>query len=107
DVIAALALYQRARAIDPAEVSESDLARVRGKAAVSKLPPQYRAIPSAASVTKADVAALLGVRLEGLVARGRPLQAIITDIRGNWAERWITAVVRAGIMELLANYQFQ
>jgi tetratricopeptide (TPR) repeat protein len=107
DVIAALALYQRARAIDPAEVSESDLARVRGKAAVSKLPPQYRAIPSAASVTKADVAALLGVRLEGLVARARPSQAIITDIRGNWAERWITAVVRAGIMELLANYQFQ
>jgi S-layer homology domain len=47
------------------------------------------------------------VRLETLVARARPSQAIITDVRGNWAEHWITSVVRAGIMELPANYQFQ
>ena len=107
DVIAALASYERARTIDPSEVSEADLARIRGKVAVSRLPAQYRAIPSATTVTKADVAALIGVRLEALVARARPSQAIITDIRGNWAERWITPVVRAGIMELPANYQFR
>jgi tetratricopeptide (TPR) repeat protein len=107
DVIAALASYERARTIDPSEVSEADLARIRGKVAVAKLPAQYRAIPSATSVTKADVAALIGVRLEALVARARPSQAIITDIRGHWAERWIIPVVRAGIMELPANYRFQ
>jgi tetratricopeptide (TPR) repeat protein len=107
DVIAALASFERARAIDPSEVADADLARVRGKAAVSKLPDQYRAIPTADSVTKGDIAALIGVRLETLVAQARPSQAIITDIRGHWAERWITPVVRAGIMETLANYQFQ
>jgi hypothetical protein len=107
DVIAALASYERARSIDPSEVSDADLARIRAKAAVSKLPAQYRAIPSATSVTKADIAALIGVRLGSLVASARPSQAIITDVRGHWAERWITPVVRAGIMETLANYQFQ
>ena len=107
DVIAALAAYERARGIDASEVSDTDLARIRAKAAVTKLPAQYRAIPSASSVTKADVAALIGVRLDALVARARPSQAIITDVRNHWAERWITPVVRAGIMETLANYQFQ
>jgi tetratricopeptide (TPR) repeat protein len=107
DVIAALAAYERARAIDASEVPDADLARIRAKAAVTKLPAQYRAIPSASSVTKADVAALIGVRLDALVSRARPSPAIITDVRNHWAERWITPVVRAGIMETLANYQFQ
>ncbi|MGH9384698.1 MAG: tetratricopeptide repeat protein [Vicinamibacterales bacterium] len=107
DIIAALASYERARNLDASEVSDADLARIRGKAALTTLPEPYRAIPSSSGITKGDMAALIGVRLESLVVRARPSQIIITDIRGHWAERWITAVVRAGIMETLANYQFQ
>jgi len=32
---------------------------------------------------------------------------VITDLRGSWAERWIMAVARAGVMEAFANHTFQ
>jgi len=107
DVLGALSTYERARAIDPSEVPDSALARLRAAAALAKLPAQYRAIPTNPSVTRADIAALVGVRLEALLARAQPRQVIITDLRGHWAQPWITPVVRAGIMDTGANYEFE
>ena len=107
DVVGALAAYERARTIDPGEVPEGALPRLRAAAALAKLPPEYREIPAGAAVTRADIAALVGVRLEPLIARARPRQVIITDIRGHWAQPWIAPVVRAGVMDTLANYEFE
>ncbi|MDP2319432.1 MAG: S-layer homology domain-containing protein [Acidobacteriota bacterium] len=107
DVVGALSAYEQARAIDLAEVPESAVARVHARAAFMKLPAEYRAIPGNTGVARGEVAALIGIRLETLVARARPRQLIITDVRGHWAQQWITAVARAGIMDPLPNYQFQ
>ncbi|MFA5907338.1 MAG: tetratricopeptide repeat protein [Vicinamibacterales bacterium] len=107
DMVGALSAYERARAIDLGEVPDSVVARVRARAALMKLPAEYRAIPSNPGVTRAEIAALIGIRLEALVARARPRQLIITDVRGHWAQQWITAVARAGIMDPLPNYEFQ
>ena len=102
-----LSAYERARTIDESEVPDAVLNRIRAKAALLKLPAEYRAIPSNAGTTKGDVAALIGIRLASLVARASPRQVIITDIRSHWAQQWITAVVRAGIMETPPNYEFE
>ncbi len=107
DVVGALSAYERSRALDPAEVPENALARVRARAALLKLPVEYRAIPANAGVARGEIAALIGIRLEALVARARPRQLVITDIRGQWAQQWIIAVARAGIMDPLPNYEFQ
>lgn len=107
DAVGALANYERARRIDPNEVPDSVITRLRSAAALAKLPNEYRAIPERASATRADVAALVGVRLESLLARAQTRQVIITDVRGNWAQQWITPVVRAGVMDTLANYDFE
>jgi tetratricopeptide (TPR) repeat protein len=104
DVLGALSTYEQARAIDPSEVPESALVRLRGAAALAKLPAQYRAIPESTAVTRADVAALIAVRLESLIARAQPRQVIITDVRGHWAQPWIASVVRAGVMDPLPTY---
>ena len=32
---------------------------------------------------------------------------VLTDIRGNWAQSWILAVTRAGILDPFANHTFQ
>ena len=40
----------------------ASIARLRAAAALAKLPAEYRAIPSSASVTRADIAALVGVQ---------------------------------------------
>ena len=39
--------------------------------------------------------------------RPPPRQAVVTDLRGHWAERWILAAVRAGVMDTQPNYTFQ
>lgn len=107
DVVGALSAYERARAVDLAEVPDSVLARVRARAALMKLPAEYRAIPGNPGVSRGEVAALIGVRLDALVARARLRQLIITDVRGHWAQQWINAVARAGVMDPLPNYEFQ
>ena len=106
-MLGALAAYERARSIDPAEAPESAVNRLRASAALAKLPAEYRAIPGNATVTRADVASLIGVRLEALINRAKPRQVIITDIRGHWAQAWIAPVVRSGVMDTLPNYEFE
>lgn len=107
DVVGALSAFERARAIDPSEAPDAAIARLRAAAALAKLPAEYRDIPGHPSVSRAEIAALVGVRLEGLIAKARPRQLIITDIRGHWAQPWIAPVVRAGVMDTLANYEFE
>lgn len=107
DPEAALVAYEKARALDPSEVPEAAVTRVRELTALAKLPAEYRAIPAAPIATRADIAALIGVRLAPLVAQARPRQVVITDVRNNWARDWISAVVRAGIMDTQPNYTFQ
>jgi tetratricopeptide (TPR) repeat protein len=107
DDMGALAAYERARAVDPGEVPESVIAKLRERVRISKLPAEYRSIPGESTVTRAQIAALIGVRLEPLIARAKPQQVIVTDIRNHWAQQWITPVVRAGIMDTLPNYQFE
>jgi tetratricopeptide (TPR) repeat protein len=107
DAVAALDAFERARAIDAAEVPDSVINRLRAAVALAKQPAEYRAIPERASVTRAEIAALVGVRLDALIARARPRQVIITDIRGHWAQPWIAPVVRSGVMDTLPNYEFE
>jgi hypothetical protein len=107
DVVGALSAYEQARAIDAGEVPESAINRLRAAAALAKLPAEYRAIPSNASVTRAEIASLVGIRLESLLARAQPRQVIITDVRGHWAQPWIGPVVRSGVMDTLPNYEFE
>lgn len=107
DVVGALSAYERARAVELGEVPDNVMARVRARVALMKLPAEYRAIPANSGVARGEIAALIGIRLEALVARARTRQLIITDVRGHWAQQWITAVARAGIMDPLPNYEFQ
>lgn len=106
DAAASLSAYERARDLDPAEVPDAVLARARTRAALAGLPAEYRAIPDRAAATRADVAALIGHRLRALLAQAPRRQAIVTDVRGHWAEAWIDAVVSAGVMDALPNYAF-
>jgi tetratricopeptide (TPR) repeat protein len=104
---AALAAYEKASALDSNEVPAETLARVRERVAFAKLPPEYQGIPTASTVTRAQLAALIGVRLQPLLASVQPRQVVVTDIRTNWARDWILPVVQAGVMETQPNYTFQ
>ena len=75
---------------------------------LARLPAEYRAIETAAQITRGDLAALIGVRLAPLVQAARRRDAIvITDTRNHWASTWIMAVARAGIVDPYDNHTFQ
>ncbi len=72
------------------------------------MPEAFKAIPQAPRVTRADLAALVGARLETWIAQVPPTSpGLITDVREHWAQRWILAVTRAGLMEVYPNHTFQ
>jgi tetratricopeptide (TPR) repeat protein len=105
---AAARSYDQAAAIEPAADYAARADRARERAELAKLPVAYHAIPSSPAITRGELAALLGVRLDELLARSRRRSAVvITDMRGYWASTWILAVARAGVMEVYPNHTFQ
>jgi tetratricopeptide (TPR) repeat protein len=104
----ALDAYNTAYALEPGEALESKIDDLRSRAAFAAMPAEYRSIETAPTVTRAQLAALLGVRLDALLKRARGSNAIvITDTRGSWAAPWILQTARAGIMEVYPNHTFQ
>jgi tetratricopeptide (TPR) repeat protein len=100
--------YADSLAIEPNAAVEARVAAARARSALALLPPEYRALDGAAQITRADLAALVGIRLGTLVQNApRVNPALITDVRNSWAAPWIMAVARAGIMEPFANHAFQ
>ena len=108
DLTGAVDALDRAVALDPSEANREALARARERAETSALPADYRGIRTLPQVTRGDLAALVGVRLQPLVARARQRSGIVaTDVRGHWAATWIMSVTRAGLMDVFANHTFQ
>ncbi len=100
--------YTDSLAIEASPAAEQRLEDLRAKLALARLPAEYRAIDQAPQVTRADLAALIGVRLAPLLNGPRSRDAaLITDVRNHWAATWIVAVARAGVMEPYANHAFQ
>jgi tetratricopeptide (TPR) repeat protein len=108
DFVRAVEAYNAAIAIEPNAAIEARVGELREKAAFAAMPPEYRSIETSATVTRAQLAALIAVRLENLLKRARRSNAVVlTDTRGNWAASWILSVSRAGIMDAYPNHTFQ
>jgi tetratricopeptide (TPR) repeat protein len=104
----AAAAYARAAAIDPRPEWRDRSADLREKAELAALPASFAQLPAASSVTRAETAAFIGIRLEALVAAApRRTTDIATDVRTHWAAPWILPVTRAGIMSIYPNHTFQ
>jgi tetratricopeptide (TPR) repeat protein len=100
--------YASALAIEPSDVLEDRIEELRARAAFAAMPEEYKSIERSPTVTRAQLAALLGVHLDGLIkSAGRRNAVVITDMRGSWAAPWIMAVARAGLMEVYPNHTFQ
>jgi tetratricopeptide (TPR) repeat protein len=115
EVLEAMGQYEKAAtaltnaaALEPSDAIHARIEGLRAKAAFEAMPAEFRAIEQAETVTRAQLAALIGIRLEALVKRTPPASvAVMTDARGNWAAQWILPVTRAGFMEVYGNHTFQ
>lgn len=100
--------YGTAVALEPSDALDARIDDLRERAAFASMPDEYRSIETSPTVTRAQLAALFGVRLDDLLKRARRSNAIVmTDTRGSWAGPWILSVSRAGIIDAYPNHTFQ
>jgi Flp pilus assembly protein TadD len=71
------------------------------------MPEEYRAIPDAARVTRADLAALVAVRVQRLRRAGPGEPRVAVDISGSWARDQVARILALGIMDVYPNHTFQ
>ena len=108
DAVNAVAAYEAAQALEPNEALGRKVETLREGIALAAMPTEFQAIESSPLLSREQLAALVGVRLDGLFKRiPRPNAVVITDTRGSWAVPWIMSVTRAGVMEVYPNHTFQ
>jgi tetratricopeptide (TPR) repeat protein len=100
-------IYGALLASDPAdpEAREGQKAAREGLESLS-MPEEYRQIPEAARVTRADLAALLAVRLHALGRLGAGEPRVALDIGASWAREQVARVIALGIMDVYPNHTF-
>jgi tetratricopeptide (TPR) repeat protein len=106
DVEGALAAYDASLALESNAATEERREALRARVELSRMPEEYRAIDASPQITRADLAALIGVRLGPALRQTAP-SVVVTDVRQSWAESWIMAVVASGVMDPYDNHTFQ
>jgi tetratricopeptide (TPR) repeat protein len=104
---AALASYRKANDLDPSPELSERIRAAAAKAREAALPAEFKAIGQSAQLTRGELAALLGIRLEPLLRAAPARQVVVTDLRNHWAAPWITLVVNAGVLDAFENHTFQ
>ena len=100
--------FSEAGRLEPSSVNTDRLTTLRARLALSRLPPSYRSVSESVSVTRGELAALVGVRLSSLLSvLPRDETILITDTRGHWADPWVRMVAQVGVMEVFANHTFE
>lgn len=103
----ASAAFAAAVGLDPRAEWRNQAEQLAARADFAALPAEYRAVPSASTITRAQVAAVLGIRLAAALERApRRTAVVLTDVRGHWAAPWILPVTRAGLMDGYPNHTF-
>jgi tetratricopeptide (TPR) repeat protein len=104
----AMTAYNSSLTLEPNPAIRARVESVRARLALASLPEEYRAIDGRPQITREDLAALIGIRLAPVLQRMHARDAVlITDVRNSWAETWIMAVARVGVIEPFANHAFQ
>jgi tetratricopeptide (TPR) repeat protein len=104
----ALDVYTRILAHGPGdEEARAGQRRAREGVEASAMPPEYQAIPEAPRVSRADLAALLAVRVPALRRAGAGEPKVAVDIGSSWARDQIARVLALGLVDVYPNHTFQ
>jgi tetratricopeptide (TPR) repeat protein len=104
----ALEAYRRILAREPRDAEALSRSReAREALELMRMPEEYRRILSAVRISRADLAALISVKVTALarIASREPKVAI--DISGSWAREHIASVLALDIMDVYPNHTFQ
>jgi tetratricopeptide (TPR) repeat protein len=108
DHAGALEVYRRILARDPNDEEAHRRSReLREAVELEQMPEEYRRIATAPAITRADLAALVAVKVTALarVPPGEPQVAV--DISGSWARSHVILALSYDIMTVYPNHTFQ
>lgn len=108
DPTSAFEAYRRILLRDPRD-AEATAKALAARAAVEMqgMPDEYRRIADAPRTTRADLAALVAVKVTGLRAAELGETEVAVDITGSWAREYILQCLSLGILDLYPNHTFQ
>lgn len=104
----ALEAYRKLLEKDPRDEEALRAARAaREQIELLQMPPEYRRIRTAETITRADLAALIGVKVTALARAKAGTAQVAVDISGSWAREHILSVLAYDIMSVYPNHTFQ
>lgn len=104
----ALEAYRRVLARDPRDEEALRLSQqVRQAMELLEMPEEYRAIASSPRITRADLAALLAVKVTALSRAKAGTPKVAIDISGSWAREHIIKALGFDLMDVYPNHTFQ
>ena len=101
------AAYRNAHNADAFAGYDRKAEAVAAKGADARLPEEFRALASAERITRGDLAALIGIRLQDVLRSAPGTPSVTTDTAGHWAAPWIAQAVATGVMPAFDNHTFQ
>jgi len=107
DFAGAETAYRNAASADPFAGYDRKAEAVVAKAREAGFPAEFRALPAAERVTRGDLAALIGIRLEDLLRAAPATPVVVTDTAGHWAAEWIAQAAATGVIPAFDNHTFQ
>jgi tetratricopeptide (TPR) repeat protein len=104
----ALAAYRRILDRDPKdEEAQRKAWEARQQQDMLQMPEEYRRIATSPQITRADLAALLAVKVTALSRTKAAEPRVAVDISGSWAREHIIKVLSRDIMAVYPNHTFQ
>jgi tetratricopeptide (TPR) repeat protein len=107
DFAGAETAFRNAHNVDPLSGYDRKADATAARAREAGLPAEYRALPSTPQITRGDLAALIGIRLNDILRQAPGTAEVITDTMGHWAASWIAVVAAAAVMPPFDNHTFQ
>jgi tetratricopeptide (TPR) repeat protein len=104
----ALDVYRRLLARDPQDADALRRSReAREASELLRMPEEYQRIAASPRVSRADLAALLAVKVTALTRVKEREAKVAIDISGSWAREHIATVLALDILDLYPNHTFQ
>jgi tetratricopeptide (TPR) repeat protein len=104
----ALEAYRHVLELDPRDAEALQrVAAAREASELAQMPAEYRRIPQTTYLSRADLAALIAVKVTALQRLPGGEGRVATDISGSWARDQILRVLSLEVMDIYPNHTFQ
>jgi Tfp pilus assembly protein PilF len=100
--------YKDLKKLEPEDQDiDKRIEQLKNRLGIFELPSQYNTIPSRETITREDMAAILGIEFQKHLQAPNKEPPIIIDISTSWASEYILKLTSMGILDIYPNHTFK